>query len=387
MMHSFEVLITGGGVVGLTAALAMARAGFQVALIDAGTLEPNKSLSDVRVYAINKASQALFEELGIWIHLDKARLSPYTKMYVWDGLNGAAIDFDSRTIAAPRLGYIIEEALLKNALLEQIKLNSLISLFPHSAITDVQHLESSIQVGNEEQTWQGQLLIIAEGANSPTRQKLGVKLTTWSYQQQAIVATVQTEQDHQQTAYQVFHPNGPLALLPLVDKNQCSIVWSIDSKDANHLMQLNENDFNDALTQAFKHKLGLIKLITPRHQYPLTLRHAQNYVGRRWLLLGDAAHTIHPLAGLGLNIGLADVALWYRQLKENKKALNSVKALNAYQRERKTAVWKTIVIMEGFKHLFSFSLQPISTVRQFGLNTCNKLSLLKRLFIRQASGD
>ena len=387
MMHSFEVLVTGGGVVGLTAALAMAQAGFQVALIDAGTLEPNKSLSDVRVYAINKASQALFEELGIWIHLDKTRLSPYTKMYVWDGINGAAIDFDSRTIAAPHLGYIIEEALLKNALLAQIKLNPLISLFPHSAIADVQHLESSIQVENEEQKWQGQLLIIAEGANSPTRQKLGVKLTTWSYQQQAIVATVQTEHEHQQTAYQVFHPNGPLALLPLVDRNQCSIVWSIDTKNANHLMQLNEKDFSDALTQAFTPKLGLIKLITPRYQYPLTMRHAQNYVGKRWLLLGDAAHTIHPLAGLGLNIGLADVALWYRKLKENKKALNSVKALNAYQRERKTAVWKTILIMEGLRHLFSFSLQPISTLRHFGLNTCNKLSLLKRLFIRQASGD
>ena len=387
MNQQFEVLVTGGGVVGLTAALAMAQCGYCVALIDAGNLDNINVARDARVYAINKASQSLLEELDVWRHLDKQRLSPYRKMYVWDAQSGAAIDFDSRTIAAAHLGFIIEEAVLKNALLEQIKLHNQITLFPHCAISDVQQLESHIQINNEHHTWQGQLLIIAEGAHSPTREKLGVRLTTWSYQQRAIVATVHTEQAHNQTAYQVFHPDGPLALLPLIDKNQCSIVWSIDTKDADELMQLNDEDFNQALTHAFMNKLGKIELVSERHQFPLSMRHAQNYVGKHWLLLGDAAHTIHPLAGLGLNIGLADVAVCYRQLKENKKTLCSPKSLSAYQRERKTAVWETILLMEGFKRIFSYSSHPISGLRGLGLSVCNHFTPLKRLFIQHAAGE
>lgn len=388
MNQQFEVLITGGGVVGLSAALAMAQCGYRVALIDAGNLEPSNTVtSDIRVYAINKASQNLLTQLGVWQHLDSSRLSPYRHMSVWDGLNGAAIDFDSRQVAAAHLGHIIEETVLKNALLAQIKHHQLISLFPQSTLREVQYNESQIQVSNESHSWQGQLLIIAEGARSPTRDKLGVKLTNWSYQQQAIVATVQTEQKHLHTAYQVFHPNGPLALLPLVDQNQCSIVWSIDTQDAESLMKLDEEEFNQALTKAFTNKLGKIKLISTRHQFPLAMRHAQNYVGKQWLLLGDAAHTIHPLAGLGLNIGLADVALCYRHLKENKKALTSAKVLAAYQRERKAAVWETILLMEGFKRLFSFSSQPVSALRGLGLTLCNQLTPLKRLFIQHAAGE
>lgn len=387
MNQDFDVLITGGGVVGLASALAMAACGYRVALIDAGSLELSKVVSDVRVYAINKASQNFLTELGVWQHLDPQRLSPYRQMYVWDGLNGAAIDFDSRTVGTAHLGYIIEETVLKNALLEQIKAHALISLFSQVKINAVQHLDTQIQVSNGQANWQGQLLIIAEGARSPTREKLGVRLTDWSYQQQAIVATVSTELAHQQTAYQVFHPNGPLAFLPLAEPNQCSIVWSIDSKDAKPLMALNEADFNQALTKAFGHKLGKVELLSVRHQFPLTMRNAQNYVGKQWLLLGDAAHTIHPLAGLGLNLGLADVALCYRQVKSNKKALCSPKILATYQRERKAAVWETILLMEGFKRLFAVSVQPLSFVRGLGLRLCNQLTPLKRLFIQHAAGE
>ncbi len=386
-MNHNEVLIVGGGVVGLSAALAMAQADCKVSLIDASPLDVSTEQQDLRVYALNQASRSLLEELQVWPHLDKNRISSYSKMYVWDATNGAAIDFDSRSIAASCLGVIIEESILKSALLEQVKLNPNISLFPHSKIHAVCNLEGGIEVRSENNTWQGSLLMVADGAFSPTRQQLGVSLTTWSYQQQAIVATVRSEKEHQHTAYQVFHPKGPLAFLPLSNPHQCSIVWSTDTKHAEQLMALNEEDFNQALTSAFANKLGKTELVSVRQQFPLSMRHAQDYVGKHWLLLGDAAHTIHPLAGLGLNIGLADVAVWYRQVKENKKAINSAKALGAYQRERKAAVWQSILLMEGFKQLFSFSSKPMSTLRALGLRVCNQLTPLKRLFIQHASGE
>ncbi|MCL9684526.1 UbiH/UbiF/VisC/COQ6 family ubiquinone biosynthesis hydroxylase [Legionella maioricensis] len=386
MSQHFDVLIVGGGIVGLTAALAMAQHHYTVAVIDAGTLKADTSGVDSRVYAINKASQALLLELGVWQHLDASRVSPYKKMHVWDGVNGASIDFDSRSIAAPDLGAIIEESVLKQALLQQIISEEKISLFPHCSVDEVCSSIQGVQISSQNVVWSGQLLMIADGANSPTRQKLNVELTTWPYHQKALVATVQIEKTHQQTAYQVFNPDGPLAFLPLSDPHQCSIVWSTNAERAQQLIALDEEAFNAELTQAFAAYLGHVTLVSTRYQFPLQMRHVKQYSGNRWLLLGDAAHTIHPLAGLGLNVGLADVRCWLQLLEASNGALPSRKILNAYQRERKSAVWQIILLMEGFKWLFGYSLAPVAALRGLGLRICNGITPLKRLFIQHASG-
>ena len=352
MTPQFDVLVVGGGVVGLTTALAMAQRNFSVALIDAGSLKVDTTSTDSRVYAINQASQRLLTELNVWQRLAINRVSPYQHMHVWDAANGASIDFDSRAIAAPYLGSIIEESILKQALLAQIFSEAKISLFPHHAVEAVVETEQSIELSSKDLKWQGQLLMIADGASSPTRQKLNVALTSWSYEHHALVATVSTEFSHQCTAYQVFTAEGPLAFLPLSDPNHCSIVWSTATSRTEQLMALDEDDFNKELTLAFANKLGAVKLTGTRHQFPLRMRHVKQYVGARWLLLGDAAHTIHPLAGLGLNLGLADVAAWLQALEASKQGLVSKRLLGAYQRERKYAVWQTIMLMEGFKRLF-----------------------------------
>jgi 2-octaprenylphenol hydroxylase len=386
MTSNVEVLIIGGGVVGLTSALAMASRGYTVALIDAGTLTPDTTKPDQRVYAINHASQILLTQLNIWRHLDPKRLSPYTQMHVWDSLNGAHIDFDSRDVAAPYLGMIIEESVLKETLLNQIAQQPRISLFPKCLVEQFQIKDKGVKLSTHEGSWLGQLLMITDGANSPMRHKLKVELTTWSYKQHALVATVGVEKKHQQTAYQVFNPNGPLAFLPLADSNQCSIVWSVDSSQSTELMALSPEDFSKSLTKAFANKLGKVKLLSERHQFPLQMRHVHQYSGSCWLLLGDAAHTIHPLAGLGLNLGLADVCSWIKCLDLAKGVLVSKKALGAYQRERKHAVWQTIALMEGFKHLFGTSSAPITTLRGLGLDFCNAFTPIKRLFIQHARG-
>ncbi|TAL60156.1 MAG: FAD-binding protein [Legionella sp.] len=386
MNHHFDVLIVGGGVVGLTAALAMAARQYRVAVIDAQSLTVNISAPDLRVYAINQASENLLKELDVWEKLESTRLSPYLHMHVWDAANGAYIDFDARQIASAKLGSILEESILKQALLTQIATQTTISLFPQCAVDAVTELAQGVEIKSQDQVWQGDLLMIADGANSPTRNNLGVTLTTWSYQQHALVATVATEKPHQQTAYQVFNSDGPLAFLPLANPQQCSIVWSTTPAKAQRLLDLEENEFNEELTQAFAEKLGQVRVMSTRHQFPLQMRHVKQYSGKRWILLGDAAHTIHPLAGLGLNVGLADVRSWLHFLDKAKGTLHSKKLLGAYHRERQHAVWQIILQMEGFKRLFSPEWSSLSTLRGLGLRACNEFAPLKRLFIQQASG-
>lgn len=386
MSQEAQVLVLGGGIVGLTAALAMAQRGYTVAVIDAGLLQADTSRADLRVYAINHASQTFLQQLNVWQHLDPQRVAPYSKMYVWDAVSGAHIDFDSRYVAAASLGSIIEESVLKQALLQEIALHPAIRLFPETVVDEVHNEEQSVRVCSQEQVWEGQLLMVADGANSPARQKLQVKLTSWPYKQQAVVATVAVEKAHQHTAYQVFNPDGPLAFLPLADEHHCSIVWSTEPMHAKELMSLSDEAFNEALTKAFAYQLGQVKVLSKRHQFPLQMRHVTHYSGARWLLLGDAAHTIHPLAGLGLNVGLADVCSWVKCLDAAKGNLLSKKALGAYQRERKHAVWQIIALMEGFKRLFSNSFKPVVALRGLGLGFCNGLDPLKRLFIQHARG-
>lgn len=383
MRQEFEVIVVGAGIIGLTAALAMAQRGFAVAVIDAGSMTNNASTCDPRVYAINRASQNLLKQLSLWQTLDFTRLSPYQRMYVWDQANGAHIQFDATSVAAQNLGYIIEECVLKEALLQQIKWQG-ITCFPNSSVSLIEPLQAGLRLASAASTWRADLVMIADGANSGCRRLLNVPLTTWPYHQQAIVALVKVEKAHQRTAYQLFNPDGPLAFLPLRDENLCSIVWSTSPARAHHLMALSEEKFNQELTTAFAKKLGTACLQSGRQQFPLVMRHTKQYTGNAWLLLGDAAHTIHPLAGLGLNLGLADIITWLACLDAGRKNLAAKKSLSAYHRQRKYEVWKTIALMEGLKTVFSNPL--LTTVRGMGLQACNTISALKRLFIEEASG-
>lgn len=386
MSLKFNILVVGGGVVGLASALAMAQRGYTVAIIDAGPLKADTTGADTRVFAINYASQLLLQQLDVWQYLDNTRVSPYSRMHVWDSVSSAHIDFDSRYVAEQNLGYIMEESILRQALFKQIALQSTIHLFPNRFVDEVYNHDDCINVCSKDESWQGLLLMISDGANSPIRQKLQVPITNWSYDQQALIATVFTEEPHKQTAYQVFRPDGPLAFLPLADPHQCSIVWSTTPKHAKELMSLSDHEFNQSITEAFAKKLGQVEVVSGRYQFSLHMRHTKQYSGNRWLLLGDAAHTIHPLAGLGLNVGLADVSSWIHHVDSVSVGFCSKKALGAYQRERKAAVWQIILLMEGFKRLFGNSFGPIVTLRSLGLGFCNGFTPIKRLFIQHARG-
>ena len=384
MKPAVDILIVGGGIVGLSAAIAMRQRHFSVAILDAGSLSLDLNVPNTRVYALNQASQRLLDGLGVWPRIAPAHISPYQQMHVWDGGSGAHIDFDARLTGADRLGVILEESVLKHALLEEAMALG-VELCPGHTVNAVQTTAEGVSLQTETNHWNARVLIVADGALSTTRELLGVPMTTWPYHQDAIVATIQTEKPHQHTAYQVFTSDGPLAFLPLTDPHRCSIVWS--TTRANALMNLSEEAFTIALAEAFESKLGACHLRSARHAFPLHMRHAERYSGPGWLLMGDAAHTIHPLAGLGLNVGLADLAAWMSLCDAHpKRAVGSHQTLGAYQRQRKSAVWKTIALMGGLKTLFANPLLPVVALRGLGLNVFNHWSALKRLCVEHAAG-
>ena len=363
----------------------MSQRGFHVSILDKGALQHPAIQSSKRVYALNAASVNLLQSLNIWQHLDKSEMSPYRQMHIWDRANHATLDFDARASGKSELGFIVEEEALKNALLKQCSADQ-INLIPNTEAQTLIETNEAIIVHTSQQSFSASLLFITDGAKSSLRQQLNTPMTTWPYHQHAIIATIQTETPHQETAYQVFTQDGPLACLPLNNSYQCSIVWSTSTRKANTLMKLTDEEFEAAFISTFEHKLGSCRLISPRQHIPLQMRHTQKYHGQRWVLMGDAAHTIHPLAGLGLNLGLADLHTWLTLSHENKHILYTPRLLSAYQRERKHATWQVITLIEALKMTFANPLSFVQCLRGFGLNTINHLPSLKRLLMEYAAG-
>ncbi|MDX2346162.1 MAG: FAD-dependent monooxygenase [Legionella sp.] len=382
-----DVLVIGGGVVGLASAVAMRMRGFSVTVLDAGILEITAiAKKNTRVYAINSASQALFTKLGVWELFPKTAFSPYQGMHIWDALNHAEIAFEARDLACAELGFIFEESVLRAALIERAEALG-VQLISHAKVLDCIEITGGMRVCTEDKrTWDAELCMIADGAQSKMRDLLNIAMTTWSYHHDALVATVKTEKPHQHIAYQVFHSDGPLAFLPLKDPHHCSIVWSHPPARIKALMALDTCNFEAELTKTFASKLGDVQLCSTRVSFPLRMRHVEQYSGASWMLLGDAAHTIHPLAGLGLNVGLADLNAWLALLDKQKNAKCSARMLGAYQRERKHAVWRVILLMQGIKSVFGVSVVPVHLIRGMGMRILNQARPFKRALMAYAAG-
>jgi 2-octaprenylphenol hydroxylase len=394
--RQYDVIVVGAGMVGAAFACLLARSdtSLSIALLEARATAPfDPEQFDPRVAALTEKSRTLLDCCGAWDSIAAQRVSAYGAMQVWDAEGTGEIHFDCQDVQQPNLGHIVENSLVVESLLAKVdKLNNIDFICPVSV---AQYSQSESQVSVDLSTGEqllAPLLVAADGGNSSIRERFKFATREWDYGHSAIVTTVQTESVHQQTAWQRFMPTGPLALLPLDkqgDHHYCSLVWSQESDEAERLMALDDEAFCIELSRASEHCVGKILSVDKRHAIPLRQRHAKDYVVERVALLGDAAHTIHPLAGQGVNLGFADVkALVDTLCAEAKRGndLGSLMCLNKYQRLRKPENLATMAAMEGFKRLFAADNVAVRLLRNIGLGKVNQIKPLKNEIIRQVMG-
>jgi 2-octaprenylphenol hydroxylase len=391
---SYDILIVGGGMVGSCLALALGRLSkFRIALVEANLPVSGSTFQgdyDLRVSAITRASENIFKNIGAWQNIKTRRISPFREMHVWDTAGIGEIHFNSAEIGESHLGHIIENQVIQSALLEQCQGLDNIDLYAPARSKEIIQSAHEIYLQLEEgPCLSARLLVGADGANSQVRQWAGISSRGWDYQQKGLVATVQTEKPHQETAWQHFLPKGPLAFLPLDNPYRCSIVWSTTPDDATQLLALKDHEFATALAIAFEYRLGAIQAVSPRAAFPLRLRYAETYIQPRLALIGDAAHIIHPLAGQGANLGLLDATALAEVLitaQKDAKDPGSLITLRRFERWRKGDNLATQLIIDGLKRLFGNTLFPIRAARNLGLTATDTTTPIKRQIMRWASG-
>jgi len=390
-LQSVDVAIVGGGMVGLAVACGLQGSGLRVAVLENHVPEPLSpdAAPALRVSAINAASEKFLTHLGAWPDIAK-RASCYHGMEVWDKDSFGRIDFDDKSFGFSHLGHIVENAVVHSALWQRAEQCSDITLLAPAEIQQIAWGENDAFLTLKDGSMLTTRLVVgADGANSWVRNKADIPLTFWDYNHHALVATIRTAEPHQAVARQVFHGNGILAFLPLSDPHLCSIVWSLSPADAQMMQTASHEEFNRALSSTFDLQLGLCQLESERQVFPLTGRYARSFASHRLALVGDAAHTIHPLAGQGVNLGFMDAAELVseiRRLHREGKDFGQHLYLRRYERSRKHSAALMLASMQGFRELFAGSNPAKKLLRDVGLKLANTLPGVKPKLVRQAMG-
>ncbi|HEI8292946.1 TPA: FAD-dependent 2-octaprenylphenol hydroxylase [Citrobacter koseri] len=391
-MQSVDVAIVGGGMVGLAVACGLQGSGLRVAVLEQRVPQPLASDAPpaLRVSAINAASEKLLTRLGVWSDILARRASCYHGMEVWDKDSFGRIEFDDKSMGYSHLGHIIENSVIHYALWQKAQQSADITLMAPAELQQVAWGENETFLTLKDGAMlTARLVIGADGANSWLRNKADIPLTFWDYRHHALVATIRTEEAHGAVARQAFHGEGILAFLPLSDPHLCSIVWSLSPQDAEHMQQASEDAFNRALNVAFDNRLGLCRVESERQVFPLTGRYARQFAAHRLALVGDAAHTIHPLAGQGVNLGFMDAAELIDELKRLQrqgKDIGQYLYLRRYERSRKHSAAMMLAGMQSFRELFAGENPAKKLLRDIGLKLADTLPGVKPQLIRQAMG-
>ena len=394
IQSDYDVVIVGGGIVGLSLACELAATDFSVAVVERDELKAVADEPECRVSAINRFALQRFKQAGVWDSPLVRRACVFDKMFVWDQTGAGQIQFDSVELGVPELGVIIENYVLQHILLETVRSADNISYLCPEEISTIDYqpnvggqsvstvlLSSGMQLS-------ASLLVGADGANSKVREVASIQREQQSYQQQGLVCNVATAEGHQNTAWQCFMPTGPLAFLPLYN-GYSSIVWTLDEDLAQAYMALDDEAFKRVLAEESEYKLGEITDVSQRFLFPLAHGHATDYVRAGLALVGDAAHSIHPLAGQGANLGIADAATLADVICTAKKAgrqWSALHTLSKYQRQRKGANRVMEMSMTGFKELFGQDNALLSELRNAGLSLVDHLPAIKYRIIKQALG-
>ena len=403
----YDVLIVGGGMVGAALACALGDSSLKVALLDrAPPAAPDKGYdvqgrtnaasagcagaADQRVSAITLASQIFFENVGAWAGMARRRVSPVREMQVWSEGGSGSIHFNAAEIGEPCLAWIIENRVIQSSLIERLHQFTNVHYLCPVEIVDITLADNSAAVMLKDgRLLQARLLVGADGADSEVRRAAGIETQSLNLNQKGIVATATTEKPHEATARQRFLATGPLAFLPLDEPHACSIVWSADTARADQLLALDDAGFISELQNAFGESLGKIQTLGPRAAFPLALSHAKTYTAPHLVLVGDAAHTVHPLAGQGVNLGFLDAATLAEVLLDaaaKQKNIGMHGVLRRYERWRKGDNFAMVSITGGFRYLFGNDLPVVSQLRNWGMDLTNAATPVKNFIMRRASG-
>ncbi|MGK4441987.1 3-demethoxyubiquinol 3-hydroxylase [Yersinia enterocolitica] len=386
---NYDVVVVGGGMVGAAAALGLAQTGWSVALLEneAPIQFDANSVPDLRVSAIGCTSVALLKQLGAWSRVQQMRYAPYRRLETWEQ-PGSQVVFDATSLSLPELGFMVENRVLQLALWQQMTECSNLTLLCPSRLQAMVRVDEHWKITlDAQQEIQGRLVIGADGANSLVRRLAGIGTNGWQYRQSCMLITVETDTAQQDTTWQQFFPSGPRAFLPLFD-HWASLVWYDSPQRIRQLQAMPMSQLNQEIAAAFPSRLGAVKAIAAG-SFPLVRRHAQQYVQPGLVLLGDAAHTINPLAGQGVNLGYRDVDALLNVLNEAREQAelwHSEQVLLRYQRRRRTDNLIMQSGMDVFYTAFSNNLPPVKFVRNLALMAAQRAGKLKDHALRYALG-
>jgi 2-octaprenyl-6-methoxyphenol hydroxylase len=400
MKNRFDIIINGGGPAGLSAACGLARLGLNIAIIEPQSLaEISSNKNDKRTTALSYFSVNYFKSIGLWAELSK-QAGAINDIEIIDsdfvrGDSPLDLAFSKDDIRAKigedvPMGYILENYFFKDCLLQFCLSQPNIKFFEGETIAHMEQNSSFVEVElSSDAQLQAKLLIGADGRNSAVREMLGIPVTERDYGQTAITLNIQHEKPHNQTAIERFMPSGPFAILPMFDVNRSSIVFTIEKDSAVHYMKMSDEEFKSELAKRMMGALGDFSAITTRTAYPLKLKYSKEYFKGRCVLIADAAHAIHPIAGQGFNQGCKDIALLVELLKQNLELgldIGDGAMLDKYQRERALDNRQMIFATNFFTYLFSNDRKIVTIARRIGIKAVDKINPIKKFFIKKAMG-
>ena len=384
-IKQYDIVIVGAALVGTSAAVALAKQGFRVALVDRKSplsQVNNGDAWDSRIYAISPGNADWLKDLGVWQRMDAERVTPIAAMQIWGDANTEPLNFDAEDAFANNLGYILENSALQQALWDELQTLDVDVLVGEGASIDLNEQDATLQLADGS-ALKANLLIAADGGNSWVREEAGLSQQKTIYEHVGVVANFEVELPHQNIARQWFVEDGILAWLPLAG-NRISMVFS--TKHSQNLMALSPADLAEHVAQAGGYALGKMRVITPAAAFPLVKQNASALIANRLVLVGDAAHQVHPMAGQGVNLGFRDVVELVQVLAERNPLadIGDCFVLRRYERARKADVLSMQGLTHGLYGAFDSKQALVRMVRNWGLSLPNRHPILKRALMKQA---